>query len=279
MDEHLLAEHPSTSELVEATRLNDERTIFQHRKTWIFTVGLVMFAVIISIAVVFGVDNSGDKEKASPTLPPDRIEEVGNTTESFVRDVLPDYSRNALEDPTSSQSLALAWLWKDPIATSRLPNFRRVQRFALATIFFAKASSIDQGNIEGSYWLTEEHECTWPTNDSPTTVCKNDEFQAFELSQFALNGTIPPEMGLLTKLLSIDISNNHVFGALPSELGYLSRIDQFLATNCALVSHYPYYLRHSINTSFSLPSCRPDRFQPNLACGPACAGSLSRTTS
>jgi hypothetical protein len=113
-DEHLLAEHPRTSELVEATRL---KTIFQHRKTWIFTVGLVICAIILSIGVVFGVDNSDDKEKASPTLPPNDIEEVGNTTESFVRDVLPDYSRTALEDPTSAQSLALAWLWKDPIAT------------------------------------------------------------------------------------------------------------------------------------------------------------------
>jgi hypothetical protein len=204
---------------------------------------------------------------------------VGNTTESFVRDVLPDYSRTALEDPTSAQSLALAWLWKDPIATSRLPNFRRVQRFALATIFFAMANPIQLEDIVEIDWLTEEHECTWPTNDSPTTVCQNEEFQTFVFNELKLLGTIPPELGLLTKLANIDISDNLVFGALPSELGHLLRMDQFRATNCALVSHYPYYLRHSINTSFSLPSCRPDRFQPNLACGPACAGSLSRTTS
>jgi hypothetical protein len=174
----------------------------------------------------------------------------------------------------------LAWLWKDPNATSKLPNFRRVQRFALATIFFAMANPIDQENVERTDWLTEDHECTWITNDSPTTICENEEFQTFGIRNFGVNGTIPPEMGLLTKLVSIDISDNHVFGTLPSELGHLSRIDQFLAANCALVSYYTYYyLRHYMSTSFSPGSCRPDGFQPNLACGPACAGALSRTTS
>ena len=247
MDEHL-AEHPRNPELVEATLLNDQKTTIwcQHRKTWIFAVGVVaVLAIIISIAVVFGVNSSDDKE-------------VGNTMESFVRDVLPGFSQSELEDPTSDQSLALAWLWKDPNATSRLPNFRRVQRFALATAFFAMANSIDQENIERTTWLTEDHECTWQTNDSPITVCDNEEFETFSVSEFALNGTIPPEIGLLTKLVSIDISDNHVYGTLPSELGYLSRMDQFMATNCALVSHYTYYMRYSMSTSFSPGACRPD---------------------
>jgi hypothetical protein len=262
-DEHL-AEHLRSPELVEATPFDEPKTNCPHRKTWIFAVCLVIFVIIISIAVVFGVDNSDDKDKAPPSLPSPNETEVGNTTESFVRDVLPDYSRAALEDPTSHQSLALAWLWKDPNATSILPNFRRVQRFALATAFFAMANSFDQLNVEQTNWLREEHECTWLTNDSPATVCQNEEFRALELSDFALDGTMPPEFGLLTKLVSIDISDNHVFGTLPSELGHLSRMDQFLATNCALVSRYTYYLRHSMISFFSPGSCA-DRIDSNRA--------------
>jgi hypothetical protein len=256
MDEDL-TEHPRTPELVEATRLNDKKTICQHRKT-IFAMGLAVFAIILSIVVVFGVERSDDKEKAPQTLPPNEIE-VGNTTESFVRDVLPDFTQAALEDPTSDQSLALAWLWKDPNATSRLPNFRRVQRFALATTLFAVTNSIDE-YIEQTNWLTEEHECTWLTNDAPTTVCQNEEFQSLGLSEFYLDGTIPPEIGLLTKLVSIDISDNSIFGTLPSELGHLSRMSQFLATNCALVSHYTQYLRNFMSTSLShqAPADRTD---------------------
>jgi hypothetical protein len=84
----------------------------------------VIIAVILVFVILRRPEGSG--------IPPPTELYIGDK-DSFARNLLPGYTLEALNDSSSPQSRALEWLWKDPMATALLPNFRKVQRFALAT--------------------------------------------------------------------------------------------------------------------------------------------------
>jgi Leucine-rich repeat (LRR) protein len=83
----------------------------------------------------------------------------------------------------------------------------------------------------GDAWT---HNDFWNTNGSPCSpvapwygvTCDgtNSRVVGLDLSQNALVGTIPTELGNLTKLTNLDLDNNSLTGVIPSELGNLTKL-------------------------------------------------------
>lgn len=60
----------------------------------------------------------------------------------------------------------------------------------------------------------------------PAQMCKSlTHLEELDLSKKnGLSGTLPPQLGMLTRLLRLDLSQNWVRGTIPSEVGRLSRL-------------------------------------------------------
>jgi hypothetical protein len=236
--------HPqlqSSPPLVEASPLEIEQMkpvslkslLFENRKVQGLILLLVLVTVGVTLGIVFGIqNNSSNNDPAQDTL-------TGNTRETFVRDVLPDYTKEALKDPESDQSMALDWLWRDPGATATLPNFRRVQRFALAVAFYACTNYDTNTAAIVTNWLSDDHECTWPQLLSSTVVCRDDRLQVLiQNGDAGITGTLPPEIGLLTDLVFFDLSDTLLHGSIPSTIGLMTNLDQIQLVNTKLVRPY-----------------------------------------
>ena len=153
----------------------------------------------------------------------------------FVLSLLPPYSQDTINDnPDSSQARALEWLAKDPNFSS-YAEWRVLQRFALATIYYATEGetwyeSTDwlSYNVSECEWLSSTrrgHFCLGGLNGlsiSQTQCSLSDAWkdshllypeemgrlQSLSLASNGLKGSLPAEIGLLTSLRIIDLSNN-----------------------------------------------------------------------
>lgn len=159
----------------------------------------------------------------SPTVDPTEAAEV-----EFLITMLPDFTQEAISsDATSPQAKAWEWLKQDPfLHTNQL--HRTVQRYSLATFFYA---TLGDKWAHQDYWLNHTmSECgAWamtPANIAERKVAC-DYQQRVSLIAFAQNslrGTLPPEVALLSDLTHIYIWQNQIGGSIPSELGLLSKL-------------------------------------------------------
>jgi hypothetical protein len=116
--------------------------------------------------------------------------------------VLPDFTKEALLVEDSPQSRALDWMQADANLGSYSLR-RKMQRFALATIFFS-TNGMDSWH-DRDYWLdfeTNLHECEWFQSkpNANQSVCErseiDDELIMTDLLLWGngLEGDIPPEI-------------------------------------------------------------------------------------
>ena len=162
---------------------------------------------------------------------------------NLVLEAFPD-SQDALQDPTSPQSRAFAWLGSS--ANSNVSSQAQyLQRYALAVLYYA---SNGDGWINNNAWLSSADECTWFSN-APDVCDSAGRYIAVDLAENNLQGTIPLELtalsislrqlslfgnGLsgtlmteveqLSRLESIDVGGNQLTGTLPSTLGQMDRL-------------------------------------------------------
>jgi hypothetical protein len=193
----------------------------------------------------------------SPSVAPSSL--LGRFKES-----LPYYSRYALQDADSPQSLALAWLGGDDDRLGEYSNAKKLQRYALATFYFATGGP-DSNNPVDDYSIDE---CDW-YNTQPFSGLGCDDSGSYEdlgVNSNGLVGTLPNELSilsdlkilrirsnpgltgaiperygsLLTNLQTLDLSSNGLSGPIPSELGLLTKLtDLNLEKNTALTGGIP----------------------------------------
>ena len=185
--------HPSEAPLVEASPLEHSKPMSipamlrSNPKLGLFVLMLILLTIGVTLGIVYGIDYDTSSEEEVDNS-------VGSTRETFVRDVLPDYTQKALEDPESDQSLALDWLWEDPEATANLPLFRRLQRFVMATAYYAALGYENDMTGRPGWWLSPIHECEWPQRVSPSVACREGRFNVINMrGDTNINGTLPPE--------------------------------------------------------------------------------------
>jgi len=126
----------------------------------------------------------------------------------FADDLNPLILKAIEEDPSSPQSQANRWMWKDPY----LQNYnatRKHQRFALAVKYYATGGD---AWTNSTHWLSfDRHECDWY---SMTECHANGNILAQNLSSNHLVGSLTRGCRIAS-LLRADHSNNHITGTFP----------------------------------------------------------------
>jgi LRR receptor-like serine/threonine-protein kinase FLS2 len=78
--------------------------------------------------------------------------------------------------------------------------------------------SYDPRNVLSNNWSTGTFVCNWV---GVTCDSRHQRVTALNLSYMGLVSTIPPHIGNLSSLLSLNIENNSFHGSLPNELSHL----------------------------------------------------------
>ncbi|CAB9528611.1 Leucine Rich Repeat [Seminavis robusta] len=212
---------------------------------------MALAMIIIILAAVFLVVDKG----ATPHTP-----ELGtelqtnypsespvNPLEKKIKPVL--FKGNAtlaLGDADSPQFRAYQWLLED---SDHLPTYsdeRIMQKFALASLYFATDGN---GWEDNTNWLNHSiHECSWINMPSfsrkhvtsfylpgyldgfleppPSTPCDEDGlYQHLWLDQNNLMGFVPTEFFMLTTLKTLSMGRNQIDGTISSMIGKLTRLE------------------------------------------------------
>jgi Leucine-rich repeat (LRR) protein len=134
-----------------------------------------------------------------------------------------------LRNPKSPQYQAFRWL----SGNMDLPAYsdqRKIQRFALATLYFSTAGDEWSNN---RLWLSDTNECKlWFSRIAEVAgdaICNaNDEIVTLDLDYNNLSGPLPKEVALLTSLRRIELyggPQGFLTGSLPTEVGHLSALE------------------------------------------------------
>ncbi len=146
----------------------------------------------------------------------------------------------ALKDNFSPQHRAYSWL-RDNERIMDYSEEQMLQRFAMATLYYA---TIGEQWLTSTLWMSNESECNWFGKTGSKEKCnRNGELVHLELDINNLNGSLPPELGLLSSALeSITLSggpDSKLSGTIPTEFGYLSRLKTFNIQNNAISGTIP----------------------------------------
>ena len=201
----------------EPTESHHLHSLLKSRKCRI--ISTLAFALVVGMIVaIVLLTQSGSK--AAPTSSPTQT--ASNLFLAELEPFLSNESLTALDNPDSPQSQSLQWLFERSNFQA-WPFHRQVQRFAMATIYYA-TDGPSWSNAGGNYWLTNATECEWFQGFQGDFCNQNGTLLYLNQSMNALKGTIPNEIGLLSSLTIIDLSDNTPSGTVPSELGYLTAL-------------------------------------------------------
>jgi len=221
----------SSGPLVEALPMDEPLTVrafFKNRKVRCLICFLAIAFVILALGTAYGVRLSSasidkdDDDNFLPTGPPTMVGDVD--LQYFVQVGVPQHTRDAFRRENSPQSKALRWLQNNTLLESYdLP--RRLQRFAMATVFFSTGGERRWANTSG--WLSDDDECNW---HQAADACAEGLVVSLTLEANNMKGTIPLETSLLSTLGSLNMRENLLTGFLPTTLGemtLLREIDLF----------------------------------------------------
>eukprot|EP00980_Cylindrotheca_fusiformis_P028023 scaffold22577_cov122-Cylindrotheca_fusiformis.AAC.2 len=238
--------------VVEGLPMDDRHTLhafFASRKVkcaicLLFSVFLVLVIGTVYAVTGFGLDQENEYSNSiSPTSAPTSIGDLD--LDYFVRVALPEQSRESLRKENSPQSKALAWL-KNNSLLETYPIDRRLQRFSLATVFFATGG--ERRWVRNDGWLSNEDECLWYTGQNPeTAICREGVYEYLSLGNNQLRGTFPDEIALLPALKVIDLAQNLLTGNMPTTLGVLTSLREIHLYDNFLSGGIPEEIGHLTN--------------------------------
>jgi hypothetical protein len=168
----------------EAEIVTEKQNCTTRVKIWsgVAVVLLVTVAVILS-TVLPQVLNA-------PTSTPSQ-QEILKALESVLIPVLFD-NGSAIRTASSPQNKALNWLANNTNLEA-YPDDKKIQRYALATLFF---STNGANWNEKDEWMSNEDECRW--YNSGSSLCTRGSIESLELYNNNLVGTIPNELALMS---------------------------------------------------------------------------------
>jgi hypothetical protein len=240
--------------IVEAEPLDEHhalRAFFSNKKVQFVLCVLLLVFLVLAVGTTHGMTGFAGNFVQNPTYPPKQPDEQDNgiysgaseTTNTvaptldatvegdldlsyFVYSTLPKATKVALEKDDSAQSLALRWLRQNNTHLLSYSTTQRLQRFSLATFFYATGGA-QKWRLK-TKWLTDADECEWFTTAN-TTVCNKDGmYHTLSLDAIGLRGTIPPELEFLTSLSVLEVPGNVLTGSIPSNVGRMTNLRELL---------------------------------------------------
>jgi hypothetical protein len=167
-------------------------------RRWKFACVFVVLILIV-IGVALGIKFLRPDPTAAPTNSPTAAPTL--SPEAFLSDLLLPISSDkgkALLTNSTPQNKAFNWMATNNTNLGALSNETIIQRYALATLYYG--ANGDSWNINES-WLSESEECgIWKTADGSLGCTGTDAVSELDLYSNTLQGTLPPEIGLLTSL-------------------------------------------------------------------------------
>lgn len=188
-----------------------EEKWYHRRRTVIILLVLAIFAIL---AIVLAVTLPQRGPPPSPVPSRESIIEI-------LAPVSPD-GGEALQMPGSAQNEALNWLSNDTFQ-GYYTNNKLIQRYALATFYYGTNGDYWFNN---SMWLDDGDECgRWEqTLGGLTCDPLTGDVTSLGLGKNNLTGALVPEIGLLTGLVSLGLSQNEWMTTIPTEIGKLVRL-------------------------------------------------------
>ncbi|CAB9504121.1 Leucine Rich Repeat [Seminavis robusta] len=144
----------------------------------------------------------------------------------------------AILNTSTPAYLANVWMWNDP-NFANYSHERQRQRFDLAYYYYA---------TNGHNWFRNDHwlsyninECDWFTQahnesilhyDNYPVCDENNTLLIFNLNSNNLQGTLPIVNGVLTNILTFDVGNNQLHGAVPAGAAATNEVlEVFIVSN------------------------------------------------
>lgn len=251
-DDYIPADLPKADGYDPEAQENRIKAVTKRNRCYMFA-GLVLIGVV---GLIIGLTvNKGETVEA--TAAPSQSPSMAPTSfaEGFLWS-LPDSTQKAIaESEETPQARAYNWIVNDA-ALPQYPDWRVIQRFALATFYYATKGEDWYVNTN---WLEYGvHECDWPNANNtegiielwgpnlaqpyalyaPGGPCDLPQYMENEtdhnpetflhlwLEDNGLSGTVPAQLGLLTGLrtLTLEGSSKKLKGPIPSEIGLLTKL-------------------------------------------------------
>ena len=184
------------------------------RTYWIVVVLLLVSVVLLSILLgVLAGSGSNTMNSSSGQV------QAGPSNISF----LPNHTQEAiLTSSFSPQYKAYQWLIQDP-EFEQYSNERRLQRFALATLFYA--TSGPDWMFANRILAYDSDECQWfysrghsrRLNSPPVCAMKGGIIESIRLDNNNLKGILPAEIFLLSNLVELSLADNQLTSTIPTQ--------------------------------------------------------------
>ena len=170
---------------------------------------LITFAIAAALVVARLLQKGGTQKEPNPS----QIWDSQQRSDELRPAVIEASGSAAFLDPNSPQSKALEWLEFQDTCLKSPSDPNLLQRYALLVFAYATNGQFWRG-IQPWFDLYDQHECTFQG------VTCNSQLQVttIELSLRKLTGTLPEEIGLLTELTSFHASQNSLEGTMPQAI-------------------------------------------------------------
>jgi len=179
---------------------------------------------------------------------------VPNADSTLVQLLPPSTWDVILRDGNSPQWKA--WDWLQGLDTASYSDEQLIQKFSLAVFYFAtNGDSIDENNLEesntnqtdGTTRRNQESDDDWfnvegeECNFHEGIICDDDGIlEMINLQNSNLQGYLPPEIGLWSNLIDLDLgSNPQLQRTIPTEIGQITLLQGLDMHECALTGSLP----------------------------------------
>jgi len=178
-------------------------------------------------------------------------------------------TNSTLEDPSSPQSKAFAWLaYNDQLQLSLTGNnsvskARLTQRYIMSLFYF----SLNGGGWKSiTSWLSSAAECDW----EQVECGKNNRVTAIDLTGKNVSGSIPEEISNLIELEKLILYDNKITSSIPSSIGKLKSLDTLDLGKNQMTGTVPnkFYMLESLRVAF----LKNNKFEGSIS---SLVGSLS----